>query len=92
MAMRIDSLEQLGFILRETRVAQKVPLQDLAEGLNTSHTLLRRQEHGQPTKALEILFATMQELGIELHVELPPNVQIDENKLLSGLKHSRARP
>lgn len=90
--MRIDSLKQLGFILRETRVAQKIPLQDLAEGLKTSHTLLRRQEHGESTKALEILFATMQELGIEFHVELPPNVHIDKNKLLLGLKHSRARP
>lgn len=91
--MRIDSLAQLGAVLRETRVAQKIPLQDLAQVLDTSHTLLRRQEHGEPTKALTILFATMKQLGIEMHVELPPNVRVDPAKISAGLTHySRARP
>jgi transcriptional regulator with XRE-family HTH domain len=91
--MRVDSLKQLGFALRETRVAQGIPLQDLAEALQTSHTLLRRLESGQSTKALEILLATMSELGIEFHVELPPQVDIDEEKLRSGIRsRSRAKP
>jgi transcriptional regulator with XRE-family HTH domain len=91
--MRIDSLAQLGAVLRETRVAQKIPLQDLAQVLNTSHTLLRRQEHGEPTRALQILLETMKQLGIEMHVEVPPNVHLDPDKLAAGLTHfSRARP
>lgn len=91
--MRIESLAQLGVVLRETRVAQKIPLQDLAQVLGTSHTLLRRQEHGEPTKALEVLFATMKQLGIELHVELPPNVHVDPGRSAAGLtRYSRARP
>lgn len=91
--MRIDSLEQLGAVLREARVAQKIPLQDLAEVLATSHTLLRRQEHGEPTKALTILFSTMKQLGIEMHIELPPHVHVAHDKLAAGLTHfSRARP
>jgi transcriptional regulator with XRE-family HTH domain len=91
--MRIDSLQQLGLLLRETRVSQKIPLQDLAAILKTSHTLLRKQEHGESTKAIEVLFATMKELGIELYVELPPNITIDKQKLASGKRsYSRARP
>lgn len=91
--MRIDSLAQLGAVLRETRVAQNIPLQDLAEVLNTSHTLLRRQEHGEPTKALKILFETMQQLGIQMHVELPPDIVVDVEKMREGVtRYSRARP
>lgn len=91
--MRIDTAKQLGAILRETRVAQKIPLLDLAQVLNTSHTLLRRQEHGESTKALEVLFATMKQLGIEMHLELPPDVSIDAAELAGGLRrNSRARP
>lgn len=91
--MRIESAAQLGAVLRETRVAQKIPLLDLAQALDTSHTLLRRQEHGHSTKALEVLFATMKQLGVELHVELPPGVNIDTAELANGLRrHSRARP
>lgn len=93
--MKVESLEQMGAILRETRVALKVPLMDLSEALHTSHTLLRRQEHGQSTRALEILFATMRELGIEMHLELPP--QVDSAKVQAVVKmntklRSRARP
>ena len=91
--MHIESAAQLGAVLRETRVAQKIPLLDLAQVLDTSHTLLRRQEHGDSTKALEVLFATMKQLGIELHVELPPGVNIDVAELVGGLRrNSRARP
>ncbi|TXF97001.1 hypothetical protein [Massilia arenae] len=91
--MRIESAAQLGAIMRETRVAQKIPLLDLAQVLNTSHTLLRRQEHGESTKALEVLFATMKQLGIEMHIELPPDVSIDTAGLAGGLRrNSRARP
>lgn len=61
--------------VRATRVALNIPLADLAEMLGTSRTLLRRQEQGKATAALKILFATLHELGVELHLELPPAVQ-----------------
>lgn len=91
--MRIDSVEQLGAVMRETRVALNIPLQDLAEAAGTSHTLLRRQEHGQATKALQVLFAAMKELGIEMHVELPSVVNPNTLDLSPGAKRNkRARP
>jgi HTH-type transcriptional regulator/antitoxin HipB len=93
LRMKIKSMEQLGAVLRATRVGLNVPLADLAETLETSQTLLRRQEQGRSTVALEKLFATMTELGIELHVSLPS--AIDENSLdLIGetTQRKRARP
>lgn len=91
--MKITSFEEIGTVLRCTRVALNVPLADLAETLGTSQTLLRRQEQGRTTAALEKLFATMQELGIEMHLSLPPS--IDEKFIMDESKNpqkKRARP
>jgi len=91
--MRIESAAQLGAVLRETRVAQKIPLLDLAQALGTSHTLLRRQEHGDATRSIDILFAMLRQLGIEMHLDLPPGVDIDANELAKeGRPRPRARP
>lgn len=91
--MKIKSFEQMGVVLRAARVALNVPLADLAETLETSQTLLRRQEQGHSTVALKKLFATMQELGIEMHLSLPPS--IEESAIdLDGksVQRRRARP
>lgn len=90
--MKVTSPEQLGAILRGTRVALNIPLLDLAEALHTSHTLLRRQEHGKATKAMEILFAAMNELGIEMHLELPPKVDAEALSQEAQPRNKRARP
>ncbi|NHZ82591.1 hypothetical protein F2P44_25410 [Massilia sp. CCM 8695] len=91
--MKIKSFEQMGAVLRATRLALNVPLADLAETLETSQTLLRRQEQGHSTVALKKLFATMKELGIEMHLSMPST--IDENSIdLDGktTTRKRARP
>ena len=91
--MKIKSFEQMGEVLRAARVALNVPLVDLAETLETSQTLLRRQEQGHSTVALQKLFATMQELGIEMHLSLPSTIaesSIDLDGKTSQRK--RARP
>lgn len=91
--MKIKSFEQMGIALRATRVGLNIPLADLAETLETSQTLLRRQEQGNSTVALKKLFATMKELGIEMHLSLPPT--IDESSIDLDSKTAqkkRARP
>ena len=91
--MKITSFEEIGTVLRGTRVALNVPLADLAETLATSQTLLRRQEQGRTTVALQKLFATMQELGIEMHLSLPSS--IDEKSIMAESNNpqkKRARP
>ena len=91
--MKINSFEQMGIVLRVAQVGLNVPLADLAETLETSQTLLRRQEQGTTTVALRKLFATVRKLGIEMHLYLPP--LIDERAIdLSGatVQRKRARP
>lgn len=73
--MKIDKPEQLGIALRASRIAQNLQLGDFAEILGTSVPMLRRQEQGKPTQALRMLFSAMHELGIEMHLELPPKAQ-----------------
>ncbi|BEV14097.1 helix-turn-helix domain-containing protein [Herbaspirillum sp. DW155] len=91
--MKVTSPQELGSVLRAVRVGLNVPLADLAETLNTSQTLLRRQEQGETTIAVEKLFSAMRELGIELHLSLPP--AIDEQAIAASAQDSkrrRARP
>lgn len=91
--MKVTSPQELGNVLRVVRVGLNVPLADLAETLGTSQTLLRRQEQGQATVAVEKLFAALRELGIEVHLSLPS--AIDEQVIATpgqNAKRKRARP
>jgi transcriptional regulator with XRE-family HTH domain len=68
----IKSPTALGTVLRETRTALQIPAADMAEMAGTTAVSLRRLEQGNPTTAITTLFKLLDELGIELHVSLPP--------------------
>lgn len=70
----LKSPSVLGAVLRETRTALRIPAEDLAEMVDTSPVTLRRLEQGNPTAAIKTLFTLLDELGLELHVSLPPGV------------------
>ena len=72
--IRINSPRVLGALLRETRTAQHIPAADLAALAETTPVTLRRLEQGNPTAAIATLFALFDELGIELHASLPPDM------------------
>lgn len=73
--LQIESSIALGAVLRKTRTAQHVRAEDLAAILAISPTTLRRLEQGDPpTAAIKTLFQLLDELGIQLHVSLPPDV------------------
>ncbi|MDA8093702.1 MAG: helix-turn-helix domain-containing protein [Betaproteobacteria bacterium] len=63
---------QLGAMLRATRTALNLPAADLAAMAGTSAVLLRRLEQGNATTALEKLFKLLDELGIEVQLNAPP--------------------
>ena len=65
----IKSPTALGTVLRETRTALQIPAADMA---GTTAASLRRLVQGNPTAAITTLFKLLDELGIELHVSLPP--------------------
>jgi len=89
--IKVDSPGKLGAVLRGTRVALNIPVLDLAEATGTSHTLLRRQEEGKATKAIEVLFAALSEMGIEMHLQLPSSVDEASIDMTPGTRR-RARP
>jgi len=62
--------------LRETRTALHIPAADMAEMAKTTPVTLRRLEQGNPTAAILTLFSLLDELGIELHVSLPPGIEL----------------
>ena len=87
--MRITSPSELGTALRATRVALQITVVDLAETAKTSHRFIRSLEQGKATTAIQKLFDTMSELGIEMHLRLPP--QAPEAILHATLPQKRRR-
>lgn len=67
----IKTPTQLGAVLRATRTALNLPAADVAAMSGTSAVLLRRLEQGKATTALQKLFTVLDELGIEMHLDLP---------------------
>jgi transcriptional regulator with XRE-family HTH domain len=91
--MEIRSVKQLGAALRGTRVAQDLSVEDLAGMMATSHAFLRRLEQGKATAAIQKLFTALNELGIAMHLELPPQaagVRIESDPE-APVKRSRVR-
>jgi len=73
--MQVRSAKQLGAALRGTRIALNLPAQDLAAMMGTSHAFLSRLEQGKATAALQKLFSALGELGIAMHLDLPPEAK-----------------
>ena len=73
--LAIKSPLALGALLRETRTALRIPAADMAAMVDTTSVTLRRLEQGKPTAAIATVFALLDELGLELHVSLPPGVE-----------------
>ena len=84
---------QLGAVLRTTRTALNLPAADIAAMTNTTTVSLRRLEDGNATSAVRRLFALLDELGIEMHLALPPEVgAIELPGRASKPKRTRVRP
>lgn len=89
----IKSPKALGSVLRETRTALRIPAEDLAAMVNTSHVTLSRLEQGKATSAINTLFALLDELGLELNVSIPPGVgPITLPDAQSRPRRTRVRP
>lgn len=89
----VKTANQLGSVLRATRTALNVRLEDLAGVVGTTTPSLRRLESGNATSALRTLFALLDELGIEMHLEVPPHVgDVALSPPSSKPKRTRVRP
>ena len=69
--LQIKSAEDIGRLIRQQRKSQALRQQDLADQIGASHVFLRQVEHGKPTVQLGRVLRLLEELGIELHADVP---------------------
>lgn len=82
----------LGALIRETRTAQNITAENLAEIVNTSPVTLRKIEQGRSTEAIKTLFNVLDELGIVMRLDLPSGVNIPEIKNINKTRRTRVKP
>jgi transcriptional regulator with XRE-family HTH domain len=87
MLVTILSPQQLGLLIRATRRAQKLRLDDTAGTAGVGHVFVREVERGKPTVQLGRVLRLLDELGIELKAEAPDAVMPEFQRLQSvGVK------
>lgn len=69
--IHIHSVSELGEVVRHQRKRQKLRQQDLADQVDASHVLLRQLEKGKPTVQVGRVLRVLEELGIEVHLDVP---------------------
>lgn len=70
----ITSLTHLGQLLRKVRKQQRLRQDEVGR---FSHSFIGEVERGKPTAQIGKLLDLARELGVRLHVELPPGVDAD---------------
>jgi transcriptional regulator with XRE-family HTH domain len=89
MMIIIESPLVLGAVLRETRTAQNISAETLAQMVETTPVTLRKLEQGKATEAIQNLFSVLNELGIKMQLELPVGVSIPELKNIKETRRTR---
>lgn len=92
MWVPIKSASQLGFLVRATRRAQRLRIDDTAGAAGVGHVFVRDVEHGKPTVQLGRVLQLLSELGIELEAEVTHPVLPEYQRLQStGLRPLKTR-
>ena len=92
MDVPVTSPQQLGLLIRATRRAQKLRLDDLAGTAGVGHVFAREVERGKETVQLGRVMRLLAELGIELKAGVSPQVAPELARLQSvGVKPLRPR-
>lgn len=72
MSFRIDTPKELGRLVRAVRKTQGLRQDDLAAMIGASHVFLGDVERGKGSVQLGRVLAVLRELGIAVHLEVPP--------------------
>mgnify|MGYP001053218414 FL=1 len=84
MKLRIESVEDIGTLVRLTRKTQGLRQDDLGAMAGCSHKYVVDVEKGKPTIQTGLLLALLEELGIEVTVDLPGDAaDVLKQKLLA---------
>ena len=71
----IRNAEQLGVLIRLARRAQRLRQDEVG---HFSHSFIGEIEAGKPTAQIGKVFEALRELGLRVHIELPPDVSPED--------------
>lgn len=92
MKQRIVTAADLGLLLRATRRAQRLRLDDLAGVCGVGHVFVRHAEHGKESAQLGKVLHLLDELGIRLEVDVSAEVGAELERLKArGLRPLKPR-
>ena len=93
MKISIQSVGDLGCVVRASRKAQNVRLDDVAGSAQLSTVFVGDAERGKDSIQLGKMLRLMHELGIRMTVEVPDSTQPYWEKIKAqGIRPARKRP
>ena len=75
MQITIQSVPDLGLLVRSVRRTSKIRLDDLAATAGVSKQFASDVEHGKPTVQLGLVLKLLSELGVLLTLDIPEDAQ-----------------
>ena len=88
MQVTIQSVPDLGLVVRSVRRTSKVRLDDLTATAGVSKQFASDVEHGKPTVQLGLVLKLLSELGVLLTLDIPADVE----KELANQRSKGVRP
>jgi transcriptional regulator with XRE-family HTH domain len=88
MQITIQSVPDLGLVVRSVRRTSKIRLDDLAATAGVSKQFASDVEHGKPTVQLGLVLKLLSELGVHLTLDIPKDVE----KELANQRSKGVRP
>src|ERR1700712_2623806 len=88
----IESIEDLGLLIRATRRSQHLRMDDVAGSVGVGPVFVGGVEGGKPTVQLGPVLRLLREVGIKLYLEPPTEVTTEKASLRKkGVKPLRGR-
>jgi transcriptional regulator with XRE-family HTH domain len=88
MQVTIQSVPDLGLVVRSVRRTSKIRLDDLAATAGVSKQFASDVEHGKPTVQLGLVLKLLSELGVPLKLDIPE----EADKEMTSQRSKGVRP
>ena len=93
MKIEIQSVNDLGRVMRASRKSQNLRLDDVAGSADLSPVFVGDAERGKDSVQLGRVLRVLRELGVRMTVELPDSVQPFLDRIAAqGMPPARKRP
>lgn len=93
MPILLQNTEELGRAIRAVRRHAGVRIDDLAATVGVSKQFIQDAELGKPTVRLGLVLRTLEELGIQVTLDLPPGAEAELARLKAeGVRRRANRP